>query len=459
MRGNYLALAVVLTLAGVADKAEADVTISTAATQDMSCSGGVCAPTAKDAVLNVGDLESLLASGNVEVTTTGSGVQAKNIDIDAALSWSATSTLSLDAHDSIAVDKPVTVAGLSGLSIATNDGGTGGTFSFGKKGHVTFQNLSSLLAINGTVYTLVGTIAALASAIQQNPAGAYALAADYNASKDGTYKNSPVQTTLTGAVEGLGNTISKLKIKYHSKAYANVGLFSTIGTGGIVENLRLAKLRFKLDYEATGGGFVGLNDGTMFGDQVSGYAEVVYGGLVGVNNGTIASSWADVDIPEGSGGFVGENYGTISLSHANGAVPDGAGFVEDNEGSISQSYATGAAGAGFVDYNEGDQTWGEIDNSYATGALSGGSGFAGVDGGDGRNNATIFSSYSTGAVGKDGAGFDCEAADYDSFSYDYWDTTTSGTEYGFCDDENGPGVTGISSKKLRSGLPDGFDRK
>ncbi|MGH7224419.1 MAG: hypothetical protein ACRELF_14410, partial [Gemmataceae bacterium] len=56
-------------------------------------------------------------------------------------------------------------------------------------------------------------------------------------------------------------------------------------------------------------------------------------------------------------------------------------------------------------------------------------------------------------------GFDCDAADYKSFSYDYWDTTTSGTEYGFCDDENDPGVTGINSKKLRSGLPDGFDRK
>jgi hypothetical protein len=54
----------------------ADAAISTAATQNMSCASGVCAPTASDAVPNVGDLESLLASGNVEVTTTGSEVEA-----------------------------------------------------------------------------------------------------------------------------------------------------------------------------------------------------------------------------------------------------------------------------------------------------------------------------------------------------------------------------------------------
>jgi hypothetical protein len=36
----------------------------------MSCSAGVCAPTVTDAMLNVTDLENLLASGNVSVVTT-----------------------------------------------------------------------------------------------------------------------------------------------------------------------------------------------------------------------------------------------------------------------------------------------------------------------------------------------------------------------------------------------------
>src|SRR5579863_1302147 len=68
----------------VATVAHADVTISAAATQNMNCAAGVCTPTAADAVLNVGDLETLLASGNVNVTTTGSGVQAKDMRVLAA---------------------------------------------------------------------------------------------------------------------------------------------------------------------------------------------------------------------------------------------------------------------------------------------------------------------------------------------------------------------------------------
>src|SRR5579862_8704810 len=91
-------------LAGAcASPASADVVISTAGTQNMSCSGGVCAPTATDAVLNVTDLENLLASGNVEVTTTGSGVQATDIRVTAAFSWTSASLLTLDAYRSIRV--------------------------------------------------------------------------------------------------------------------------------------------------------------------------------------------------------------------------------------------------------------------------------------------------------------------------------------------------------------------
>jgi hypothetical protein len=80
--------------------AHADVTISSASTHNMSCSSGICAPTAKKAVLNVTDLETMLASGNVTVTTTGPGVQADNLDVNAAVSWAGANALALDAHQS-----------------------------------------------------------------------------------------------------------------------------------------------------------------------------------------------------------------------------------------------------------------------------------------------------------------------------------------------------------------------
>lgn len=113
--------------------ARADVTISTAATSNMSCSNGICSPTASDAVLNVTNLENLLASGNVEVTTTGSGVQADGIKIKAALTWASTSTLALDAYDSISTFQPVSVTGAGGLPLTTDDGGSNGCYRLARK--------------------------------------------------------------------------------------------------------------------------------------------------------------------------------------------------------------------------------------------------------------------------------------------------------------------------------------
>src|ERR1700722_6240816 len=193
--------------------AHADVVISSGATSNMSCSNGICAPTAENAVLNGGDLENLLAAGAVRVTTTGSGLQASNIVVDARLSWSAATTLALDAYRSITVDQPVSVGETGGVALTTNDGGTGGLLLFLGKGNITFANISSSLSINGESYTLENTLPDLANAIAANATGAYALANSYDASKDGTYANAPISTFFTGSFDGLGNEISNLKIK------------------------------------------------------------------------------------------------------------------------------------------------------------------------------------------------------------------------------------------------------
>src|ERR1700733_2465644 len=137
----------------------------------MSCSNGVCSPTAKQAVLNVDDLEGFLASGNVTVTTTGAGVQASDIHVNAALGWTSSSALSLEAHRSIAINAAVSVLGLSGLTLDT---GKNGALVFGEKGSVAFGNLSSNLTIGGNEYALVGDIKTLASDIASNPSGSFA---------------------------------------------------------------------------------------------------------------------------------------------------------------------------------------------------------------------------------------------------------------------------------------------
>src|SRR4051812_16633046 len=88
------------TVAFAADLAptQAAVVISSGATQNMSCSAGVCTPTAKKAVLNVGDLANLLAAGDVKVVSDSA---AKDIQFSAPLSWTSTSRLTLDSYRSI----------------------------------------------------------------------------------------------------------------------------------------------------------------------------------------------------------------------------------------------------------------------------------------------------------------------------------------------------------------------
>jgi hypothetical protein len=461
-------------LALAAPGAHADVVISSAATQNMTCSAGVCAPTAADAVLNVGDLESLLASGNTEVTTTGSGVQAGNVALDAKLSWSAASMLELDAYQSIAVQQPVSVMGSGGLTIRTNDGGSGGAFSFAPKGRVAFNNLGSALTINGTSFTLVNSLPALASAVGANTGGAFALANNYDASQDGTYSQCPISEALDGAIEGMGNTISHLSLAVHGR-FSEIAMIEAVDTTGSVENLRLTNIHVKAAGKyAASSGLVTDNDGYLFGDSVTGAIlgnnkNPNAGGLVADNSttGIISSSWTDVKVKTSgvfsqSGGLAGWNSGEIVLSHAAGNIEGelAGGLVANNEGTISQSYATasveGGAG-GLVGFNQDNGT---IENTYATGNVGPLRGEEGSVGGLilEQDGLEVTTSYATGAMpaGENSAGFLCffEAV---NVSYDYWDTSTTGTTYGICLEKNYSKIVGLTTKQLKKELPPGFD--
>src|SRR5690242_12081796 len=149
MRKRFLAAA--LTSVAAVSSASADVVISTDPTSNMSCSGGVCAPTATDAVLNVTDLENLLASASVSVVTANGSIQANNIDIAAAFSWSTASGLTLGAYQSITFSAVVQNLSTGKVSLVTNDGGTGGalTFTIGS-GRLDTKAVS----INGTSYKM-----------------------------------------------------------------------------------------------------------------------------------------------------------------------------------------------------------------------------------------------------------------------------------------------------------------
>jgi filamentous hemagglutinin family protein len=204
-------------------------------------------------------------------------------------------------------------------------------------------------------------------------------------------------------------------------------------------------------------------------------SNVSIGGLVGYSEGSIGDSYATGAVTDRGasayvGGLVGWNEeGIISNSYASGAVTGGLnadiGGLAGIGGTIDTSYATGAVSGGANAAVGGLAGYdGTIDDSYATGGVSGGhDAFVGGLVGKCACGAVSYS-YATGAVGgRAGAtlgglvGFDSGES---SYTDDYWDMTTSGItnpSQGAGNIVNDPGITGLTTVQLQSGLPTGFD--
>jgi hypothetical protein len=475
----------------IASGSHQNVHISTRPTWHMTFKHGVYSPTREQAVLNVNDLENALAAGNVEVTTgNGSdGTDKGNLHVEAAVTWVSGSRLTLDAYRSIIVSQSVVDAGTGGLVLATNDGGSGGTYRYGPGGNISIWNPSGALAVDGQPYTLVGDIKTLANDIKHNASGHYALTNSYDAGADGTYSQSPVATVFQGSFDALGNAISNLKT-----TNGVGGLFNEIGSSGAVRNLRLTSV----DVDAShGAGWIGAlanqNQGVLSDDSVDGVltgsGRSTNGPVAGLSTGTVmnCSSATTVTTGDTGGGLVGENEGLISDSSSTGAVTlenhrhagVAGGLVGlDFSGTISGSFATGAVSAtmneeigGLVGVlpSDGNAT---IVNSYATGAVTGGEngsvgGLIGVSYQGGRN--IVSASYATGPITpgqKDTAGgvigWDDVPGGCGCFAVTYWDMTTSGItnpDQGAGNVPDEPGVTGLTTAQLQAALPTGFDRR
>jgi hypothetical protein len=487
--------------------ARASVEISFAPTQNMSCSAGVCLPTAKKAVLNANDLAAMLANEDVKITT-GNG--AVTITVFAPFSWTSTHRLTLDAYYNVSVRAPVTVAGQGAVTILTNDGGAGGDLIFFPGAKLDFWNTASSLVINGKNYTLLTDIKTLAQDISSHPSHAYALAKHYNAAADGTYHSVPI-ATFSGIFEGLGHSIDNLMIDVRNVGF--VGLFGILD-GAVVRDLNLTHGNVEAKGRQLRVGLVaGLNDGTVENTMVSATINVkgnqnltggilgqnnqgdvrlcismgsvnatgsysVAGGLVGENDGSVSHGVSSASVVAyWAGGLVGLNEtGTVVLSYATGNVisypsfkrslSTAGGLVGYNQGAIEQSFATGtvqgtsgtnnntqaAYAGGLLGFSNGI-----VSNAYALGSASVGDhalvgGFAG-------GGSSFTSSYSTGAPSSaEGnsrlGGFQGTAAE--DGTQDYWDTDTSGTSQG-CGNSSCDGVTGLSDVQLKSGVPAGFD--
>ena len=446
--------AMLLAVVGVTgNAAQGAVTISTKATTGITCTAGVCTATAATAILNATDLTTMLASANVKVVP---GKKAMDIIVAAPLTWVGTERLTLYAYRSITFTQPTSITGHGALTLVTNSGGTGGTLSFTGKGNVNFWDVTSSLSINGNAYKLVSDIATLASGVAANSSGHFALAKSYNAQPDGTYKTAPI-AHLDGAFEGLGNTISNLKITLKTKStpdpwYGEAGLFGIVSATGSIENIVLTNAKVSAGDLMNAGILAGSLLGTVANSHTSGTSTVgkgvltaqVYGpdagGLVGVMDSTtaiVSNCYSTATVTGGdssfAGGLIGAAYngGTVVNSYATGNVVVGNNIFGQNQGAaaggliglvwdlsgsslINGDHATGTATAGTLQDEAGGLIGADggpvtIEFSYATGAVSvgagtstsapdSGGGLLGSDSALGGLSDTIKQSYATGAV-------------------------------------------------------------
>jgi hypothetical protein len=330
----------------------------------------------------------------------------------------------------VKINSPIVAAGHGSVTIYTSTGPIGG-LNFGSSGSISFWDLKSRFAINGTAYKLVDGVSGLASAVAANPSGNYALARSYDASQDGTYSAAPIGP-FKGTVEGLGNTISNLMLGENVMNSFGEPLAMFAEVDGALRDFRLANASVFVDAGQNGVGaslLVERNKGVITNSYASGTfdlrttqgANIAAGGIASWNGGQILNSGATVAISADNlesasmGGLAVENSGTVRDSWASGTlkVTRAGGIVgglvgQNDEGALIQHSwshvhiigSDGVIGGGLVGVNVGYiraspseanlttvksvnvsssallgglvgyQDFGSIDTSYATGSVS-----------------------------------------------------------------------------------------
>lgn len=168
---------------------------------------------------------------------------------------------------------------------------------------------------------------------------------------------------FTGYYDGGKYQISNLNIKQNSN---NIGLFSYVDNGGVVENLKIVKAEIAGEYNV--GAIAGINRGLIIGcvssANVSGNGSV--GGIVGLNavGGEIkeCGNTGNVSSTKIDGMYIG---GIVGVNNA---------FIQNcyNHGRINLDHNTAITySGGIVGLNDGGSYNAEIDRCYNIGAVNG----------------------------------------------------------------------------------------
>lgn len=346
-------------------------------------------------------LGTALASTNVTLSSTQGHGTDGNIEINDAVSWSANTTLTLNATHDIVFNAPLTATGAH-AGLVMNYGGyaTTGTTAAGADylinnltvraddsftvapTSVTLSGVNATLAINGQSYTLIHTLAELAALspptldargnpvldpntglIQATAAnGNFALAQDLDAA--GTVFPHWVVSTLNGTFAGLGHAIRNLTISSTTVNSAgqieDASLFDTFGSDTTSRLRDLGLVDMNINGTLSAAGLVTLNFGTVTNVYATGTltGSQPVGGVAAWNLGTIDNAHVDLAVSalQGGtdvGGLVGSNQvtGLITDSTARGTVL-AAGIQQADGGLVASTEVGGLVGgnAGVIDH-------------------------------------------------------------------------------------------------------------
>lgn len=250
----------------------------------------------------------------------------------------------------------------------------------------------------------------------------FALKGDINAShvKDYEAIGTGSANGFTGTFNGRGNRIIGLNVSATDSANnnTNAGIFSTVGTDGVVKDVNIYSGNFTGTTNA--GAVAGVNNGRIegivtFGNTVTSKGNA--GGIVGVNNsgnfsknettgstndGVLTGGIYDVEstgsVIAGSssaiaGGLVGTNDGGLANSFSDSAVT-----VDTN---VTSGTSVGLGGVVGVNTEKGNVQY--VDSLGVTnGGATGSSNIGGIIG---TNNGNMYSGYNESIVsGKDNVG-------------------------------------------------------
>jgi hypothetical protein len=397
-------------------------------------------------------LQAQLALSDVIIATNNSMVAGNgDIFVNAAVSWSASTKLTLSAYRHINFGVGGSIANTGGGSLtmrADNEGNGVGYVALGPGqvdwsgstgkvaiyytplGGYTFPgypyNYTALVNTNISVpnqltaYMLVNNLTDLQN-INNNLAGTYALGKDIDPGVPTSF--NPLGN-FTGILDGFGGigpnrTIANLTIAPTSPSAWNIGLFSTTAIGSEIRNLNLLNINVVANSNVPSGvQYIGPVAGQAAGNitnvhvlsgSVNGlpYNWVVAGGLVGMASGTInnSSSAANTSVATGpnanmAGGLVGrlDVGGDVLNSSASGIVAGGngsyvGGLVGEVNFNSSASTVVNSSATGNVFVGSGGRAGGLV------GVLQAGSSISGNSNATGNVTATGANAWIGGLVG------------------------------------------------------------